>query len=52
MPELSCYKCVVTDNFTLSFLSIFVHISSSAESITSDLGIMDRSFSPAELEYR
>ena len=22
MPELPCYKCVVTDNFTLSFLSI------------------------------
>ena len=38
--------------FSLNFLSIFVHISGSIHVDHSDLGIMERSFPPAEVEYR
>ena len=47
---------VVAGNFALSFslifLSIFVHISGSIRPITLNLASLERSLSPAEVEYR
>ena len=39
-------------SFLLDFLSIFVHISGSIESITLIWVSLEISFSPAEVEYR
>ena len=47
---------VVAVNFALSFslivLSIFVHISGAIKPITMILASLERSFPPAEVEYR
>ena len=47
---------VVAGNFALSFslifLSIFVHISGSIRPITLNWASLERSLSPAEVEYR
>ena len=50
------WPSVVEDNFapsiSLKFLSIFVHIMGSIDPITLIWVLLERSFPPAELEYK
>ena len=52
MEQLGVVAGICAPNFSLIFLSIFVHITGSIRPITLIWASLERSFSPAEVEYR